>query len=202
MSLFPFNTNWIRRAQTDVPGLTTLLGSGVRFDVGSPVALSANGYVKSVGMGNKTYTLTATEPGDGTARNVTLARTAVDAADTPGKITVTGLDIGGNVITEDITPGATGVTVAGTKAFAKITSIVGSGWTTGGGADTIVVGWGNLLGLPDKLSDPAQVVAASFNGAREAVHPTVVVNATELALNTVLLATALDGSAVRIFYWV
>lgn len=101
---------------------------------------STNGYVVSVAMGNKTYTLAATAPQYG-ARHVTATRTVVGAADTPGILTVTGTDLSGQTITDVIVPGANGVTVAGTKFFQSVSSIVGTGWVTNTGDDTIVMGW-------------------------------------------------------------
>jgi hypothetical protein len=103
-------------------------------------AVSANGYVVSVAMGNKSYTLAANNPTSG-ARHITLVRTVVGAADTPGTVLITGTDMGGNAITETMTPGATGVTVTGTRFFATVSDITGSGWTTNTGDDTIVIGW-------------------------------------------------------------
>jgi hypothetical protein len=113
----------------------------------APVA-SANGYVVSTPMINGAYTLAANSPTSG-ARHVTLVRTAVSTADTPGVITITGTDRGGNTITETMIPGSTGVTVTSTKFFATIPTggIVGSGWVTAAGDDTIVFGWDALCAL-------------------------------------------------------
>jgi hypothetical protein len=106
-------------------------------------AASANGYVVSVAMKNGSYTLAATKPTFG-ARHVTLVRTFVSTGDTPGIVTVTGTDPSGQVITEVIIPGASGVTVTGTKFFASVSDITGSGWVSAAGDDTIVVGWDAL----------------------------------------------------------
>jgi len=40
MSLFPFNTNWAREAQTDVPAVKNTLLSPVCYAPGSPAASS------------------------------------------------------------------------------------------------------------------------------------------------------------------
>lgn len=203
--LYPMNTNVPRYAQTDARSVRNRLLSVVRYSAGSPGLADADWYVTSVAMGNKTYTLAKSAP-DAGARNVTCTRTVVDTADTPGKITVTGKDLAGEVITEELTPGANGVLVVGTKAFASVTSVVGSGWTQGGTgdaedeADTIVVGFGDLLGLPDKLDDTAVVLAASLNGAREATMPTITKSDSVLALNTMDLASNYDGTAVALYY--
>lgn len=200
MSLYPFNTNWKpRRAQTDVPGVFTTLEAVVCYSPGSPAAADDNAYVTSTNMKVGAYTLAATAPDMG-ARNVTLKRTVNGGADTPGTITVTGTNLAGAVISEVLTPGANNTEVVGSKAFASITSIVGAGWAIADAADTIIVGWGDKIGLPDKLSDSAQVLAASLNNAREATAPTVAVNATALESNTVDLNSALNGTAVRVYY--
>jgi hypothetical protein len=199
-NLYPFNTNWPRQAQTDVPGKRTTLLAIVSADLGSPVVDDVDYYVTTANMKVGVYTLAHTAPDVG-ARNVTVSQTAVGAGDTSGTITVVGADLAGNAISETITPAA-GSTVAGTKAFAKITAITGAGWVINEGNDTITVGFGALLGLPDKLSDPAQVLAASLNNVKEATAPTVTVSPTALASNTVDLNSVLNGTAVKAYYLV
>ena len=202
MGFYPFNTNRARRAQTDVHGVTTLMGAGVMYTPGSPALDDVDWYVASVDMKVGAYTLAKTAPDVG-ARNVTVTQTAVDAEDTNGTIVVVGKDLAGNTITETLTPKA-GETVAGTKAFAEITSITGAGWAVDaidGTKDKITVGFGALIGLPDKLSDTAQVFAASLGNVREGTHPTVTVSATALESNTVDLNSALNGTPVKIYYW-
>ena len=203
MSLYPFNTNWgPRRAQSDAPGVLTTLGAGVIYSPGSPALDDVDWFVTSADMKVGAYTLAKTAPDVG-ARNVTVTQTATDAEDTNGTIVVVGKDLAGNAITETLTPNA-GDTVAGTKAFAEITSITGVGWAVDGSgavADKITVGFGALIGLPDKLTDTAQVLAASLNNVKEAVAPAVTVSASALELNTVDLSSALNGSPVKIYYW-
>lgn len=204
MSLYPFNTNWNageRKAQSDSPGVLTTLGTGVMYTPGSPVVDDVDYYVASTNMKNGAYTLAKTAPDCG-ARNVTVTQTAGDTEDTNGTITVTGTNLAGEVISEVITPNA-GETVAGAKAFASITSIVGAGWAIDaaeGTNDTITVGFGALIGLPDKLADTAQVLAASLNNVREGTHPTVTVDSANLEGNTVDLNSALNGTPVKIYY--
>ena len=201
MGFYPFNTNRARRAQTDVPGTTTLMGAGVMYTPGSPALDDVDWYVVSADMKVGAYTLAHTAPDVG-ARNVTVTQTAVGTEDTNGTIVVVGKDLAGNTITETITPND-GETVAGTKAFAEITSITGAGWAVDaaeGTKDKITVGFGALIGLPDKLSDTAQVLAASLNNVKEANAPTVTVSASALELNTVDLSSALNGSPVKIYY--
>jgi hypothetical protein len=105
----------------------------------APTAV-ANGLVASVAMKVGAYTLAANNAPSG-ARHVTCTRTVVGGADTAGTLLVTGTDLSGQVITETLTPGATGVLVTGTKFFATVTDVTGAGWATATGDDTIVVGW-------------------------------------------------------------
>jgi hypothetical protein len=201
MGFFPFNTNRARRAQSDVPGTTTLMGAGVMYTPGSPVVDDVDWFVASVDMKVGAYTLAHTAPDVG-ARNVTVTQTATDTEDTNGTIVVVGTDLAGDAITETITPNA-GATVAGAKAFATITSITGVGWVIDGvegTKDKVTVGFGALIGLPDMLTDTAQVIAASLNNVREAADPTVTVSATVLDLNTVDLGSALNGTPVKVYY--
>lgn len=131
-------------------------------------------------------------PGDGLARNVTCYQTAVDTEDTNGILTVTGLDIAGKSISEEITPNA-GATVQGAKAFAKVTSIVGSGWAEQGtGPDTIVIGFGELVGFPDWLSSETDVIAVIFNNT---IVAGTIAHGAALCQCTVTGGTA-DGSKV------
>lgn len=203
-NLFPFNTNWMsgqRKAQTDVPGILTTLGTGVMYSPGAPVVADVDYFVVSVDMKVGAYTLAKTKPDVG-ARNVTVTQTASGTEDTNGTIVVAGKDLAGNAITETLTPND-GATVAGAKCFAEITSVTGVGWAIDGveaTKDKITVGFGSKLGLPDKLTDQAQVLWASLNNAREANYPTVTVSPTALESNTVELGSALNGSPVKIYY--
>lgn len=200
-SLFPFNTNWTREAQTDAgSSIKNELLSYVRYAPGAMATADVDWYVTSTNMKVGSYTLAHSAPARG-ARNVTVTQTAVGAEDTNGTILVTGTDLSGATITETITPNG-GATVAGTKAFATVTSVVGAGWVIGEGNDTITVGFADVIGLPDKLSDTAQVLAASKNNVKEATAPTVTVSDSVLASNTVDLNTAMDGDGIAVYYLV
>lgn len=197
MGFFPFNKARARTAQTDVKGIETSLYSVVKYSAGSPGAADDDYYVASANMKVGAYTLAHTAPVGGGARNVTVTHTAVDAADTLGTITVTGTDLSGAVITETITPTSGGVK-QGTKAFKTITSIVGAGWVIGGGNDTIKIGFGDLIGLPDKLICNT-VLFCTLAGVREAAAA-VTFSSTVLSANTVDLTSALNAGAVTIYY--
>jgi len=134
------------------------------------------------------------------ARNITATAggTAGDVAAI--QVTVTGTDINGNVISEDLpafTVNTTGI-VTGTKCFKTVTQIDipahdGTGATT-------AVGLGAKLGLPVKTSRDT-VIAAFFGGVREATRPTVTFSSSALESNGLTLNTALDGSSVVVDFY-
>jgi len=195
MSFYPFNKNLARYAKTDVSGVLTDLKSVVHRLVGSPAVPDVDFLVVSTNMKVGTYTLAQTVLA--VARNVTITVVKADAFDTPGTVLVTGTGINGASLTETIIP-ADGLAV-GLKAFKTIVSIVGDGWVIGGGTDQISFGFGDVLGLPDKLAQNT-VLFAAFNAVREAVAPTVTFSSTVLALNTVDLNSASNGSTVEVWY--
>jgi hypothetical protein len=205
MSFFPFNPNVTaaRRMQSDVPGLYTTQVYGVKYSLTAAEAAVADVdyFVASADMKVGAYTLANTTMLGNCARNVTVTQTAVGTEDTNGTVVVNGTDLAGNAITETLTPNA-GVTVAGTKAFRTVTSVTGAGWVIDGveaTKDTVTVGFGDIIGLPDLLPTNSVLVAA-LGGTKEAVDPAVTVSTTNLEDNTVDLASALNGSAVDIYY--
>lgn len=102
-------------------------------------AAVTNRYVTSVNMANGTYTLANTTPAWSGAALVTATITAVTGNDTPGTLTVVGVDLSGQVRTEVITLVA-GVGATGVVPFRTITSITQAGWAINVGNDTIVIG--------------------------------------------------------------
>lgn len=140
--------------------------AAVRIAALADVALaSTNRLVVSTNMIVGAYTIAnGGVSADGLARNVTVTATDVSTADTKGTVLVTGTNINGDTITETLTP-LGGSTVAGLKAFKTVTSIVGAGWVIAAGNDTIVFGFGNLVGLPFKLNAAADVMFAVLGTA-------------------------------------
>ena len=167
--------------------------------VATPAAAVANRYFASAAMHNGAYTVAnGGLPGDGLAHNVTVAETAVDVEDTNGKLVIEGKDIRGYTISEEIIPDA-GVTVQGAKAFSLITSITGVGWVQGGtGPDTIVIGFGDLVGLPDVLLAASDVFLAAV-GTALLNAPTVGVGAAPCQ-NTVVATGANGTLKLRVIY--
>jgi len=135
------------------PGFGLTVGDLVSLvNLGTPVVADVDRIVTSANMKVGAYTVAA-QPD--VPRNITATRTVVGDADTPGTLLITGTSVEDKVITETITVGAHGVTVAGVKAFKTVTSVVGAGWVIATDNDTITVGVGGVLGLP------ALVVAAA-----------------------------------------
>lgn len=118
-----------------------------RYALGTPIVATTNTIVTTTNMKVGSYTVAASPD---VPRNITVTMTGVGGNDTPGTVLVTGTDNLGVTITETLTPVA-GSTVAGTKAFKTVTSVVGAGWVINSTNDTIVFGVGNLIGLPTTL---------------------------------------------------
>jgi hypothetical protein len=111
-----------------------------RTHISAAPAAVADGYFTG-NMANGAYALLANAPTFG-ARQITLTRTVVNAADTPGTITCVGKDLSGQTITEVLVPGANGILVTSTKFFASLATATQAGWVLGAAAaDTIVLGW-------------------------------------------------------------
>jgi len=105
--------------------------------------------VESTEMSNGAYALDG-QPD--VPRNITVTVSAEDTDDTLGIITISGLDINGSSLTEEITPIADR-TVDGTSVFSKVYSITGAGWaidSAEGTNDTIEIGVGDLFDVPKK----------------------------------------------------
>ncbi len=182
-------------------GKKGFLSKVLKMYVAVPAAIVADRYFASAAMHNGAYAVANDGlPGDSMAHNVTMCVTDVGGTDTRGTITVVGKDFDGDKITEVFTPGATGVTVPGLKAFKQVTSITGAGWVTADGADTIVIGFGELVGLPDcLLTDENDVLLVAHNTALVNA-PTVTHDATVLALNKVTVPTGDGAKVLRVIY--
>jgi len=110
-------------------------------------------------------------------RNVSIATTVALAGDTPASITITGTDLNGKAMNEVIVVSAT-VTgaspIVGAKAFKTISGISGLGWVTNGAADTITIGFGNVIGLPVVPFSTVGNILFSGSGSLTITSPVVV----------------------------
>lgn len=117
-----------------------------------------------------------------------------NAATAVGDVVITGTDMAGEVLTETIT--STGAaTVAGTKAFAAVTSIVFPARSAE--ADAIKVGVTDIFGIPYLLS--YNTVMAIYNNKTATTVAAATVSATTLALNTIDPTAALAGKDIDVY---
>jgi len=144
--------------------LTALQAGGNSFFValGAPVVADTDQVVESVQWGDGTLTIAA-QPD--VPRNVTATLTDVDNS-VSGLLTVNGTDIAGRVISETMAPdgAGNGKTLTGTKVFKTVTSVVISGTAGAGAGDNLVVGVGNVIGVPVDLANVAEVVSVRLGG--------------------------------------
>lgn len=205
----------------------------IKVAMGSPVTLDADGLMTGAtstelpNNGTKTYTWATdgTSPLDNSAtpasanvvmangetalvvaldvpRNITVATSAA-AADTV--VTITGYDVYKQKMVETITVASGASSGAGVKAFkyVEIMSIYSAGDIT---SDTLTIGWGDVLGLPYKVTAKSDIMQAWFNGVYETTAPTVVVGDATTATattgdvrGTIDTNSAMNGSAVVLY---
>ncbi len=108
-------------------------------NIAATTAAVNNRFVTTANMSLTPYTLANTTPVWAGGCLVTIAHTTVAGADTLGTITIVGVDLHGEPLTETITPLA-GTTATGTKVFRSLTSATSVGWVATSTADTIIIG--------------------------------------------------------------
>ena len=195
VAIWDGNGDAITGTVTDTQVATAVTKStyGMRmYYLGTPELDDDDQVVTTEDMKVGTYTVTANPD---FPRVITVTHTAVGAVDTLGTITVEGTDSADAVISEVITP-VNGTTVAGLKAFKTVTSVTGADWVIAEGNDTITVGTGPALGLPEIVAVSTTNAIAKLNFVDEAVS--AVGTHADAANTTVTLTSALDGSTVYI----
>lgn len=170
------------------------------LDLGSPeLGLVADIHAAVTDDGSEqTITTGLTQPP--TPRVVT-ASSAGTAGDIKAiQVTVNGTDEFDQVLQEvlPVFTVNTATTVTGSKVFKTITSFVipahdGTGATTS-------LGSGDTLGIGVLLTRDT-VLGAFFGGVLETTRPTVNFNGSDIESNSILLDSALDGSAVLVDYY-
>lgn len=123
-----------------------------------------------------------------------MTLTAVASGTQTGKVTVNGVDIGGNRISEDFTM-KSDTPVVGVKAFAQVTSVV---LPVKVGTETIDLGWGSGFGLPYALAANELVLVKLFNNAADT--GTVTVDAEDVSKNVFAINGTPDGKKALDFY--
>lgn len=102
-------------------------------------------------------------------RNLTALLVDANASILTGTLTITGIDWAGRTVQEVMTVAAgVGLAFTGTKIFARVDTAVITN-TTGvvnAGADQLVIGVGNVIGLPVDIDLAAEVIHVWMGGAR------------------------------------
>ena len=121
-------------------------------------------------------------------RNVVLTVTDGDTSITAGTITVTGLDQGGVEVSEvfDVTDG---LVQTGDVVFAKITAVAGADFAGNGAGDTVDMGYGVKIGLPNGKKGGLSITKLVANGTEQATSVTV-----DTTNGSYTSSTAPDGS--------
>ena len=157
--------------------------ASIRHDFfNAPAAASATAILSAHALDGSTVTTFAAQPD--VARNAQI----VASGAATGNVVLNGTNIRGETITETLAlNGAT--PVVGNKAFKSYTSIV----LPTVAATTINIGTDTKLGL-DRTMDSNGVFLATVDGAADSALPTVAFSATAVESNTVILATAPNGT--------
>lgn len=144
------------------------IGDLVQLELGSPVVADADfaALAQAVAAAGA-LTLTASPVVFDVARNVTITCAGADAART---FTVTGTDIHGSPVVENIA-GANAGTTQGKKAFKRVISIEADAATAG----NISAGFGDVLGLPFRLNRKADILAEFAADTNELASSVIVV---------------------------
>jgi hypothetical protein len=139
---------------------------GVAAHLGAPIIATTNRITALVDWANGALAIAA-QPD--VPRNITCTLTDANASVTAGTLTVTGLDPEGNVVVEVITAAQARAVFAGTKIFASVTSVVIAGSVGQQAAiDQVIVGVGNVIGLPSTIQATSQVKHVYLAGVRQA----------------------------------
>lgn len=127
------------------------------------------------------------------ARNVTVTVAATTAGHVKAAAIVVAGKRGGVAITESFTPTVdTPATLTGAKAFDEITSVTVP--SQDGDSVTVDVGFGELIGLPFKLSKKRVLV--TLNDGVVDTAPSLAISTSALESNTVDFNGSLDGSVM------
>lgn len=198
---YPENTNLGVELQTDVVGHRVDKGyiAHETWSAAEAAAADTNAVHAAVTDTGSQQVVTTGITNPPAPRNITATSGGVAGDIKAIQVVIQGTDVNDEVISETL-PVFTensATTVVGSKAFKTVTSITipahdGNGATT-------EVGFGDKLGLYDKLSANT-VLAAALNGVREGTAPTVAVSASAISGNTVDLNSTLDGTAVDVWY--
>ena len=116
---------------------------------------------------------------------------------TSGSLKLTGTNINGETITENLTWAAASGAKSSTKAFETITRVDGTCTTN---TAQFILGTGDLLGMRATIGPTNTVFMAALGGTREATAPSVTVSSTDVSLCTIDTSTAPGGAVTKFWY--
>ena len=197
-AFYPPNPRLMSVLQSDVQAALLFHGHVAHYQV-TPVAAAAAGVHAAVVDTGAPVTVTTGLTSPATPRNIT-ATAGGTAADVKAiAVVITGTDWSDAVLIETLpvfTVNTTGI-VVGSKAFKTVTSVEIPAHD--GVLATTAIGFGSKLGLPALLTFDT-VLETAYASTREATPPTVAADPVNISGNTVLLATALAGGVVDVFF--
>ena len=190
------------RGRNGRPGVPCMIPTKV--SLGSPATADADGYCASqnltaAGVASVNTTAAGAIAAAALAGISATPRNVVAAWTGTAVLTITGTDEFGVAMSE---ASGSGTSFTGKKAFKTVTNIAVSANVT-----SLTVGNGQVLGLPYKLTDLADIIQCVFNGVIDAT-PGGVVAVTTTATTTTgdvrgsVAPATLDGSAIVIWMYV
>lgn len=203
--MYPYNFNRGQTIQTSVPGIVTDIGyiSNLNWTALETAAADTDGIFDGIVAADATAepagtTVTKTPTADEfiaqppCARNITITVAATTAGHVKAAaIVVTGINLLDETITESFTPVVdTPATLVGAKAFKSITSVAVP--AQDGDSVTVDVGFGQLVGIPYKLSKNRVIL--TLNDGVVDTAPVLTISASAIESNTVDFNGSLDGS--------
>lgn len=161
----------------------------LQINLGNPAASDTDGIADGISATDSAQSYTSSSfttafQNDSNKLDVPRNVTITGSAGADHVVTISGKDIYGDVVKENLTASGT-TTIQGNKAFYEITGI---DIAAGAASDTMDVGWGNKLGIPvflEKWNDiVAQYVDDELIATNEKVRLEFDIEATELAAGT------------------
>lgn len=205
--MYPYNHKRGQTIQTDATGIAVDRGfiANLSWTALEMAAADTDGIFDGIAAADATAepagtTVTATPASDEfvaqppCARNLTVTVAATTAGHVKAAaIVVTGKNLNGDAITESFTPTVdTPATLVGAKAFKTVTSVAVP--AQDGDSVTVDVGFGQLVGIPYKLTKKRVLV--TLNDGVVDTAPTLTISASALESNTVDFNGSLDGSVM------
>lgn len=147
-----------------VDQLAQLKGNVSSVFMGAPALADPNLIVTTIDWADGVQVIAAQPE---VPRNLTATLTDANNSLT-GKMTIRGVDPQGRAVEETMSPDGAGggKTLVGTKIFARVDSIYMTDTAGAAGGDAIVVGTGEVIGLPMDITVAAEVKHAYVDGAR------------------------------------